>query len=47
MSEENMKPMEEVVLPPAGSLLLSTSPHVHQGESITTIMLFHIFFTHG
>lgn len=39
MSEENMKQPEEVVLPPAGSLLLSTSPHVHQGESITTIML--------
>lgn len=39
MSEENMKQVDEVVLPPAGSLLLSTSPHVHQGESITTIML--------
>lgn len=39
MSEENMKQVEEVVLPPAGSLLLSSSPHIHQGESITTIML--------
>ncbi len=39
MSEENMKQPEEAVLPPAGSLLLSSSPHVHQGESITSIML--------
>ncbi|MBR4884186.1 MAG: RnfABCDGE type electron transport complex subunit D, partial [Lentisphaeria bacterium] len=34
-----MKQVEEVILPPAGSLLLSSSPHIHQGENITTIML--------
>lgn len=46
MSEENknqnpaVNPAgEEIVLPPAGSLILSTSPHVHDGESISDIML--------
>ncbi len=30
---------EAVVLPPAGSLVLSTSPHVHDHETISSVML--------
>ncbi len=45
MTEEEMKQnttaeqAEAVVLPPAGSLVLSTSPHVHDHETISSIML--------
>ncbi len=46
MTEENNKqveevkiPVEEAVLPQPGSLVLSTSPHVHDGETISGIML--------